>query len=460
MPDARVAVLGGGPAGDVAALRAAQLGAEVVLVERDQLGGTCVNRGCIPTKALLAGSELVGRLREAESWGIAVGEVGVDWETMRARADGIAARMRGGVEEALRRRGVTVLRGDGWLVAPDRIAVDTPDGIEEVAAPTIVLAPGSEPARLGVLDPEQPGVIDSTGALRMAELPARVLIVGGGVVGCEFASMLAPLGCRVTLVEMLPALLAGEEARASQVMARALASQGVEVLTDTRVEEVREYRPDGARVALSDGSERDVGAVLVAVGRAPNTLDLGLEDLGIRTERGLVAVDARLHTGVGDVYAVGDAIATAQLAHLGQAEGANAVEAALGAEQVLDRALVPSCVYTSPEIGRVGLTEAAAREAGRRVKVGAAPLAANGRALAMGETLGFCRLVVDEEDDRLLGATVMGPHATDVVHELGLALLHGVSARGVGRMIHAHPTVAEAVMDAAHAVHGTGLYAG
>jgi dihydrolipoamide dehydrogenase len=373
---------------------------------------------------------------------------------------GIAARMRGGVEQACERRGVRVVRGDGWLVAPDRVAVDTADGTVEISAPTVVVATGSEPARLPVFDFEQPAVLTSTSALELEELPDSMLIVGGGIIGCEFASMLAPLGCRITLVEALPAILAGEERRVSQTMTQALRRQDVEVLTGTTVDEVLEYRPDGLTVRLSDGAERSAGAVLVAVGRAANTADIGLEELGIRTERGLILVDEHLRTGVGDVYAVGDAIPTAQLAHLGQAEGAKAVETALEGPRVLDRALVPVCVYTIPEIARVGLTEEAAREGGADVVVGTGRLGANGKALALGETLGFCRLVVDRSSDRLLGATIMGPHATDLIHELGLALLHGISAREVGLMIHAHPTVAEAVMDAAHDVHGVGLYAG
>jgi dihydrolipoamide dehydrogenase len=460
MPDARVIVLGGGPAGDVAALRAAQLGADVVLVERDLIGGTCVNRGCIPTKALLAGSELVQRLQDASAWGIALGELGVRWPVMRDRADAIAARMRGGVEQALARRDVTVLRGDGWLVAPDRVAVETAEGTEEVSAPTVVIATGSEPARLPVFDFDEPSVLTSTDALEMEELPESMIVVGGGIIGCEFASMMAPLGCRVILVEALATILAGEERRVSQTMTQALRRQGVEVLVGTTVEEVREYRSDGLTVRLSDGSERSAAAVLVAVGRAPNTADVGLEELGIRLERGLIQVDEHLRTGVGDVYAVGDAIPTAQLAHLGQAEGANAVETALDGPRVLDRALVPSCVYTLPEVARVGLTEEDARASGAEVVVGTGRLGANGKALALGETLGFCRLVVDASSDRLLGATIMGPHATDLIHELGLALLYGISAREVGLMIHAHPTVAEAVMDAAHEVHGVGIYAG
>jgi dihydrolipoamide dehydrogenase len=460
VPDARVVVLGGGPAGDVAALRAAQLGAEVVLVERDLLGGTCVNRGCIPTKALLAGSELVAKLREASEWGIALGEVGIDWPTLRDRANGIAGRMRSGVEHACATRGVTVVAGDGWLVAPNRVAVETADGVQEISAPTIVIATGSEPARMALFDFDQPSVLTSTDALVMERLPESMIVLGGGVIGCEFASMMAPLGCRVTLVEALPAILATEERRVSQTMTQALRRQDVEVLTDTTVQEVVAYRPDGLTVRLSDGSERSAQTILVAVGRTANTADIGLEELGIRLERGLIQVDEHLRTGVGDVYAVGDAIPGPQLAHLGQAEGANAVETALDAPRVLDRALVPSCVYTLPEIGRVGLTEEAAREAGIDVVVGTGRLGANGKALAMGETLGFVRLIVERASDRLVGGTIMGPHATDLVHEIGLALRYGISAREVGLMIHAHPTVAEAVMDAAHDVHGVGLYAG
>ncbi|MEW6582725.1 MAG: dihydrolipoyl dehydrogenase, partial [Actinomycetota bacterium] len=437
MPDARVCVVGGGPAGDVAALRAAQLGAEVVLVERDLLGGTCVNRGCIPTKALLAGSELVGKLREAEEFGIRLGEVGVDWPRMRARADGVAGKMRAGVEGALARRGVTVIRGDAWMVAPDRVAVATDDGDVEVHAPTVVLAPGAEPSRLPGLDADHPAILDSTGALAMTSLPGSLLIVGGGIIGCEFASMLAPLGVRVTVVEALPRILASEDRRVSQTMVQALTRQGVEVLAGTQVAEVVAYLDDAVRVRLSDGSERQVDRVLVSVGRRPNTVDIGLEDIGVRVDaRGFVEVDEHLRTGVGDVYAVGDAIATAALAHLGQAEGANAVETALDGPRVLDRALVPACIYTIPEIARVGMTADEARNAGHDVAVGTGRLGANGKALALGETTGFCQIVADRGTDRVLGATVMGPHATDLVHELGLALMYGVTARQVGLMIH------------------------
>ncbi|MGI9539614.1 MAG: dihydrolipoyl dehydrogenase [Miltoncostaeaceae bacterium] len=460
MPDARVCVLGGGPAGDVAALRAAQLGAEVVLVERGLMGGTCVNRGCIPTKALLAGSELVERLSDAAAWGIAVGEVGVDWPVMRDRAMAIAERMRAGVEGACANRGVQVVRGDGWLSAPGVVTVETDDGVVEIAAPTVVIATGSEPTRLPLFDFEQPSVLTSTSALEMERLPASMIIVGGGIIGCEFASMLAPLGCSVTIIEALPRLLATEEARASTTMARAFRDLGVEVLTDTQVVEVTEYRGDGLTMRLSDGSERAAETVLVAVGRTANTVDIGLAELGIQTERGQILVDERLRTGADGVYAVGDAIPTEQLAHLGQAEGAWAVEDALEGPHVFDRGLVPACIYTHPEIARVGLTEEAARAAGWEVAVGAGRLGANGKALALGETLGFARIVADRTTDRVLGATIMGPHATDLIHELGLALAHGISVSDVGSMIHAHPTVAESVMDAAHNLHGIELYAG
>lgn len=460
MPDARVCVVGGGPAGDVAALRAAQLGAEVVLVERDLLGGTCVNRGCIPTKSLLASAELVVKLNEAAEFGITMGEFGVDWERMLGRAMGIAGKMRAGVEGALKKRKVTVIRGDAWLTAPDRVAVATEDGDVEVHAPTIVLAPGAEPARIPLFDMDHHAVLDSTGALAMQTLPASLVVVGGGVIGCEFASMLAPLGVRVTVVEALPRILATEDRRVSQTMARALGAQGVEVLAGTQVTEVA-YRDDGVTVTLSDGSQRSAERLLVSIGRRPNTVDIGLEDVGVRVDaRGFVEVDEHLRTGVGDVYAVGDAIPTAALAHLAQAEGANAVETALEGPRVLDRSLVPACIYTIPEIARVGMTADEAKAAGHDVVVGTGRLGANGKSLAMDETTGFCQLVVDGPSDRLLGATMMGPHATDLIHELGLALLYGISAREIGLMIHAHPTVAEAVMDAAHDVHGTPLYGG
>lgn len=461
MPDARVCVVGGGPAGDVAALRAAQLGAEVVLIERDLLGGTCVNRGCIPTKALLASSELVGKLQDAAEFGVELAAVGVNWPTMHRRAMDIAGKMRGGVEGALAHRGVTVIRGDAWMVAPHTVAVDTADGLVEVHAPTVVLAPGAEPARLPMFDWDHPAILDSTRALEMETLPASLLIVGGGVIGCEFASMLAPLGVAVTVVEALPRILATEDKRVSQTMAAALRRQNVDVLAAVQVTEVVSYGGGGVRVRLSDGSERTTERVLVSVGRSPNTVDMGLEDIGVRVDgRGFIEVDEHLRTGVDGVFAVGDAILTPALAHLGQAEGANAAETALDGPRVLDRSLVPACIYTIPEIARVGLTADDAKEQGHDIVTGTGRLGANGKALALGEATGFCQLVVEKASDKLLGATLMGPHATDLVHELGLALMYGITAREVGLMIHAHPTIAEAVMDAAHEVHSMGLYAG
>jgi dihydrolipoamide dehydrogenase len=451
----RVVVLGGGPAGDVAALRAAQLGADSTLIERAELGGTCLNRGCIPTKALLATADLLRKVRRADEFGLLVSEVGFDFPKMMARKDEIVLRMRSGVEGAAKRKGVKVVYGQG-TVDGDAVVVDG----ERYPYDHLIVCVGTEPSGLPGFDMDHPAVMTSDDVLRLEEVPSSMLIVGGGVIGCEFASLFAPLGSEITVVEILPRLLAGIDNRTASQFQRLLEKEGVAVHLGRQVAEVTEYREDGVTVRLDDDTTISAEKLLVSVGRRSQAGDIGLEAAGVEvTDRGHVVVDEYLRTGNPRIWAAGDCIGGLQLAHLASAEAARAVENALGDRPIpMDRTVVPSCIYTHPEIATVGLNADAAKEAGHTVKTGQARFGGSGKALGEGEPDGFAQLVSDAETGLLLGATIMGVHAVEMIHEIGVAIADGLSIAELGEIIHAHPTVSEMVMDAAQQGVGVAPY--
>jgi dihydrolipoamide dehydrogenase len=450
-----VVVLGGGPAGDVAALRAAQLGARAVLVERAELGGTCLNRGCIPTKALLATADLLRRIRRADEFGLVVAEAGFDFPKMMRRKDEIVLKMRQGVEGAAKRKGVEVVAGQG-TVDGDAVVVDG----ERYPYDVLVVCVGTEPSGLPGFDMDHPAVLTSDDVLVLEQAPKSMLIVGGGVIGCEFASLFAPLGAEITVVEILPRLLAGVDGRTATQFQRLLEKEGVTVHLGRQVAEIEEYRDDGITARLDDGTRISAETLLVSVGRRSQAADIGLQAAGVEvTERGHVVVDEYLRTGNPKIYAAGDCIGGLQLAHLASAEAARAVENALGDRPLpMDRTVVPSCIYTHPEIATVGLNADDAKEAGYAVKVGQARFGGSGKALGEGEPDGFAQLVSDEETGLLLGATIMGVHAVELIHEVGVAISDGLTIAELGEIIHAHPTVSEMVMDAAQQGAGVAPY--
>jgi len=451
----RVVVLGGGPGGDVAALRAAQMGAQVVLVERAELGGTCLNWGCIPTKALLAASDLLRKIREAKEFGILVGEVGYDFAAMMARKDDIVLRMRGGVEGACERKGVTVVRGQG-VVDGDAVVVEG----TRYAYDHLIVAVGTEPAGLPGIDMDHPAVLTSNDVLVMPEVPESMIVLGAGVIGCEFASLFQPLGVKITMVEMLDRILLGVDSRTAKQFQKTLEKDGAEIHLGRRLEEVLSYSDDGITIRLDDGTELSAEKLLVSIGRQSQTRGIGLEDAGIEvTERGHVVVDEFLRTANPRAWAVGDCIGGLQLAHLASAEGARAAENILGPHMVpMDRTVVPACIYTHPEIATVGLNRDTAAEEGIAVKIGQARFAGSGKALGEGEPDGFAQLVADADTDLLLGATIMGAHAVEMIHEVGVAISDGYTMRDLGEIIHAHPTISEMVMDAAQQGEGVAPY--
>ncbi len=452
----RVVVLGGGPAGAVAALRAAQIGAQVTLLERRELGGTCTNRGCVPSKALLAISALAAKIRQADEFGLRVSGLEFDFPKMQSRKDEIVTRIRGGIESACKRHAVNVVPAEGHLDG-DSVVVE---GGQRFPYEQLVVCVGTEPSGLPDIDMSQPRVITSDGVWTLDRIPERLLIVGGGVIGCEFASLFAPLGTRVTVVEVLPQLLSGVDARTAQAFQRLLQARGVEVHLECRAEELS-YRADGVRARLSDGAEVEADLLLVAVGRAPQTRDIGLEEAGVKVDpRGHIEVDQYLRTANPRVWAAGDCVGGLQLAHLASAEAGRAIENALrpALARPMDRTVVPNCIFTQPEIATVGLHADQAREAGHEVKFGQARFIGEAKALAEGDADGYVQLVADAGSDRLLGATIMGAHAVELIHEVAVALSDGFTMAELGSVIHAHPTMSEVVMDAAQQGHKAAPY--
>ncbi len=450
----RVVVLGGGPAGDVAALRAAQLGADVTMIERAELGGTCLNWGCIPTKALLATADLLRRVRRADEFGLVVPEVSFDFPKMMSRKQDVVLKMRSGVEGAAKRKGVTVVRGEG-RVDGDAVVVDG----ERYVYDHLVVCVGTEPSGLPGYDMDHPAVLTSNDILVLESVPESLIVVGGGVIGCEFASLFAALDTKITVIEILPRLLAGIDNRTASQFQKLLEKEGVTVHLG-RQATVSEYRDDGVTVTLDDGTEISAEKLLVSVGRRSQAAGIGLEELGVEiTDRGIVVVDEYLRTANPKIWAVGDCIGGLQLAHLASAEGGRAVENALTGHLIpMDRTVVPSCIYTHPEIATVGLNADAAKEAGFDVKLGQARFVGSGKALGEGEPDGYAQLVTDANTGLLLGATIMGVHAVEMIHEIGVAISDGLTVTELGEIIHAHPTVSEMVMDAAQQAVGVAPY--
>ena len=445
-----IAIVGGGPGGYVAALRAAQLGARVALVERDRVGGTCLLRGCIPTKALLQSAELYSLLQDGAEFGIVAKQLGFDWPAAQKRKSKVVEQLVSGVEGLLKRGGVDQLKGHGRLVD---------GGLEvagrRIAASDVVIATGSVPSRIPLEGAEH--TIDSDAILELSEPPPRLVVIGGGVVGMEFGALFAALGSEVTVLEMLPEILPMVEADVAQAYRRHFEARGGKVRTAAEVKAVSRGRR-GLKVRYND---EEVGAdvVLLAAGRSAFTSGLGAEERGVELERGRVKVDAHLRTAADHVWAIGDVIGGIMLAHVASYEGVCAVEnIAGGRDRTPDYHAAPNCVYTQPEIANVGLGEKAARAAGHEVKVGRFPFAASGRALTLGETEGFVKVVADARDGRVLGVHMIGPRVTDLIAEATLAVQQGVTLEDLDLTMHAHPTLAESFMEAALAADNRAIH--
>ena len=450
-----VVVIGGGPGGYVAALRAAQLGAKTAIVEKDRMGGTCLVRGCIPTKALLQSSELYTLAKGGRPFGLVADNIGFDWPAAQKRKASVVDQLVKGVEGLLKAGGVTSYRGAARLAGKGVVDV----GGDELQAKDIVIATGSAIARIPMPGAEL--TIDSDQILELREVPKRLAVIGGGVVGMEFAAMFAALGSKVTVLEMLPQVLAMVDADLVNVYTKHLAGLGGEVHTDTRVGKVVKGN-GGLQVQFSSGGEGgavEADQVLLAVGRVPYTDGLDAEKAGVKLDRRRVVVDQHLHTDADGVWAIGDVIGGIMLAHVASYEGVCAVENIAGhSQRVPDYHAAPNCVYTDPEIAHVGLGEKEAKEKGVAVKVGRFPFAASGRALTLGQSEGFAKVLSDPESGRLLGAHIIGPRATDLIAEATLAVQNGLTLEQIDLTIHAHPTLPESLMEAALAAQGRAIH--
>lgn len=458
----RVIVLGGGPGGYVAAIRAAQLGADVTLIERKYLGGTCLNVGCIPTKVLLHTSEILTMLKQdAKEIGISVNNPTVDWTQLQKRKDKVVKQLVGGIGSLLKSNKITTIMGMGSFLNRKQIEVTLLDGKKQIVDfDYAVIATGSEPTIVPVPGVELEGVITSDDALSLKEVPKSMCIIGGGVIGSEFASVYSNLGCEVTIIEMLPDIVATMDIDVVNCLKTELLKSGVKIYTNTKVESI-EKSIGGLTVHTSSASGElpvEVEKVLLSIGRRPMTIGLGLEELGVNMERGRIVVSKKMQTNIETIYAIGDCNGGVMLAHVASAEGITAVEAIMKKPSKIDFRTIPYCVYTKPELAAVGMTEKQAKDQGYIVKTGLFPLKANGKSLIMGETNGLVKYVVDAKTDEILGLHIAGPRATDLIVEGALAIRLEATLDEIITTIHAHPTVGESLHEAAHAVHNSALH--
>ena len=454
--DYDVIVIGSGPGGYHAALRAAQLGLKTACVERDAVGGVCLNVGCIPTKALL---HVAANLREAKSgdeYGISFGKPKLDLEKLMGWKDGVVKKLTGGVSQLFKGNKVDLIEGEARFTDPHTVEV----GEKSYSARAFIVATGSRPIEVPGFDVDNETVVDSTGALMVSEVPKRFLAIGGSAIGLEFADVYNALGSEVTVVELMDRIVPTADPAVSKELAKALEKRGLKLRTGTKAGGM-ERKKDGIEVTLeTDGKSEKitVDKILVAVGRRPNGKGLGLEEVGVNVdERGFVPVNDQLQTNVEHIYAIGDVARAPLLAHKAMKEGLVAAEHIAGKPVAYDT-VVPSVIYTSPELASVGMTEQEAKDAGYEVRVGTFPMAASGRALSLGAAEGVAKVVGDSKTDLLLGFHMVGPNAGDIVAEAALAIEMGATLEDVALTQHPHPTISETFMEAAEHAHGRAIH--
>ncbi|MCE5317390.1 MAG: dihydrolipoyl dehydrogenase [Parachlamydia sp.] len=443
-----VAVLGGGPGGYPAAIRAAQLGKKVALIEAKELGGTCLNRGCIPSKALIASAETLKEINEASQFGIVVGNVTFDYSKMVDRKDQVVKRVRKGLESVIASNQITLFRGFGQFVSPNTIKVKGIDNAT-IHADKVIIATGSEPRNIPAFPFDYERIHDSTSLLDIKTLPSSIVIIGGGVIGCEFASLFAILGVDVTVVEMLPRIIPMESTSVSNALAKAFSKKGIKMETNAKVEGIDRLE-NSIKVRLAGGKTFQADIALVAVGRSLNVEGIGLEKTGLTVnEKGLIPVDETMETPVRGLYAVGDIASKWWLAHVASHQGLVAGSNAAGKPARMHYNAVPNVIFTEPEIGTVGYTLEQAIEAGYPATVGAFPFQALGKAQAALKEEGFAQVVVDRRTGQILGAQIVGHEASSLIAEMVVAIANELTLESITETIHAHPTIAEAWLEAA-----------
>ncbi|MEY4773251.1 MAG: dihydrolipoyl dehydrogenase [Planctomycetota bacterium] len=456
-----VVVIGAGPAGYVCAIRLAQLGQKVTVVEKEYLGGTCLNVGCIPSKALIAAGVLVNRLAEASAMGITVKGVEVDAKKLVEWKAGIVGKLTGGIGVLLKNHKVDVVYGEARFVDAKTIAVQSKEGEKKLSFDDAVIATGSVPIEIPGFKNDEDAVWSSTGALRPAKIPGHLVVIGGGYIGLELGIMYKKLGSKVTVLEASAGALPGQERDCVKVIERSLKKMGVDLKTETFA---KGYERKGGKTTVKIetkgvASTIECDQILSTVGRKPYSAGLQLEKAGLAVDaKGFLAVDAQMRTKVKHIYAIGDIAGQPMLAHKGSKEGLVAAAVIAGQNETYDVRCVPAVIFTSPEMASVGLTEDQCKEKGLAYKTGSFPFAASGRAMSLMETEGFVKLITDAKTDEILGVHMVGPEVTELIAEAALAIEMGATAEDIARTIHAHPTLPEAMMEAAEAVHGMAVH--
>ncbi len=453
-----IVVLGGGPGGYPAAIKAAQSGKSVALIDPNDLGGTCLNRGCIPSKILIAGAEFYKRAKEAHKFGVIIGsDITFDFAAMADRKDKIVAKKRKGLEGLIRANPIVLIQGMGKFTSPQTLKIVGKDNVM-VEAKKVIIATGSEPKNIAAFPFDHKKILDSTSLLALKELPKSLVIVGGGVIGCEFASLYNTLGVEVTIVEMLKSILPIESQSVSAHLTKDFLKRGIKIHTDAAVKAI-DTSGNGVVVTLADGKSIPADIALVAVGRTLNTSNIGLDAAGvIVAANGIIPVNDKMETNVPTIYAVGDIASKWWLAHVATRQGLVAGENAGGGKARMSYAAVPSVIFTDPEIGSVGLSLEAAKEQGYNAVIGAFPFQALGKSEAINETDGFAQIVIDKDTGQLLGAQVVGFEASSLIAEMVVAINNELTVESVAESIHAHPTIAEAWFEAALQAGGAPLH--
>jgi dihydrolipoamide dehydrogenase len=451
-----VAVVGGGPGGYVAAIRSAQLGAKVLLVEKDRIGGVCLNRGCIPTKTLLKSADKWHELKNCAAFGLKAENIGFDFAAVMKRKDEVVSQLQGGIVKLVKSNNIDIVNGRAALRGPQEIEVTTATGTDLFKAAKIILAVGSVSVDLPVPGGNLPGVIDSDQLLSLASVPESMVVVGAGAVGIEFAAILQAFGCQVTVVEMAPSILPNIDSDIVKRMGVVLRKQGLQMLAGTKVRQIK-TGSTGLIVEVENSKgvqEIATEKVLAAIGRKPALGGLGLEAAGVEYSAKGIPVNAKMATNVEGIYAIGDVTGQFMWAHAASAEGIIAAENAMGGSKVMDYSAVPGCIFTSPEIAVVGVSEQEAAASGKKLLISKLNFAANGKAVSMGETEGMVKIIADAETHKMIGMHLFGPHASDLIMEGAIAIKNGLTAEEIGQTIHPHPSLSETVMETAHGISG------
>jgi dihydrolipoamide dehydrogenase len=457
-------VIGSGPGGYAAGIRLGQLGVKALVVEREKAGGVCLNVGCIPSKALIHAAKTYDKLKHVSDMGIGISSAPtLDLKAMQTWKEGITGKLTSGVKQLLKANGATLVEGTATFVSPHALDVKKADGTTlRVETKSVIVATGSRPIQIPGFAFDGKRVLDSTGALALAKLPGRLVVVGGGYIGLELGTVYAKLGAKVTVVEALPSVLAGMDPECVQVIARRLKKLGIEVLLNAKAKGI-EDKGDRAVVSVEAQNGQtvtlDADVILVTVGRRPNTEGLGLDKIGVKLDpKGFVVTDKQQRTNVGGVYAIGDCATGLMLAHKASKEAEVAAEVIAGRKAEMDARTIPAVVFTDPELATTGLTEEQAKQAGRKIKIGKYPFAALGRALSVGETEGFAKVIADAETEEILGVHIVGGGASDLISEAALAIEMGAVLHDLSLTIHPHPTLPEALMEAAKAALGEAIH--